>query len=55
MKVLVKLFKKLAQVEGEKPSSTPAGGEITSAFLFCELFPLRLRCQRKKWGNNFCY
>jgi hypothetical protein len=53
-KVLVKLFQKLAQVKGAKPFSPSAEGETPlTAFLFCELFSLRQRCQRKKWGNGF--
>ena len=52
-KVLVELFQKLARVEAAEASSPPAGGEtLQTAFLFCELFSLRLWCQRKKWLRN---
>ena len=45
-----KTFSKVFRAPAAKRRSPPAGGEIPqSAFLFCELFSLRLWCQREKW------
>ena len=51
VKVLVKLFQKLAQVEAADASSPSAEGETSfSAFLFAKLFLCAFGCQRKSGG-----
>ena len=39
-------------MEAAKASSRSAEREISSAFFFCELFFLRLWCQKEKWLRN---
>ena len=44
---------KLAQWRARSPPRAPQSAKTSSAFLFCELFSLRLWCQRKKVANEF--
>jgi len=54
MKVLVKLFQKLAQVEGAKPSSPSAEGEILlRRFSFCQAFSFAPIWSKEKAGKRF--
>ncbi len=53
-KVLIDLFQKVAPVEGAKPSSPSADGEIPlSAFLFANFFFAPL-VAKEKVGKHFC-
>ena len=45
---------KLAQWRARSPPRPPQRAKTSSAFLFCELFSLRLWCQRKKWLTSLC-
>jgi len=52
LKVLVKLFQKLAKSKGSAFGRAPQSAKNFCAFLFCKLFSLRLLCQREKRLTN---
>ena len=55
-KVFARLFQKAAQSRARSPRRRPQAAKLSTAFLFCKLFSLRLLRQRKKrlW-NLVCF